>query len=89
LTDRAAEASDRVAAAQHVFNGRRPLRGCRDARDIAQQPGRPTRWIDMLPRHTPKRVALVVIAGLAVLAAFCMHGWTSNRPRPGEPARSA
>lgn len=47
------------------------------------------RWIDMLTRDTPKRIALVVIAGLAVLAAFCMHGWSSNRARPGEPARSS
>jgi hypothetical protein len=43
----------------------------------------------MLSRGTPKRIALVVIAGLAVLAAFCMHRWISNRARSGEPARSA
>jgi hypothetical protein len=47
------------------------------------------RWIDMLPRFTPKRIALVVIAGLAVFAAFCVHGWSPNRARPGEPARSS
>ena len=43
----------------------------------------------MLPRWPPKRIAHTVIAGLAVLAAFCMHGLISNRVRPGEPARSA
>jgi hypothetical protein len=43
----------------------------------------------MLTRDTPKRIALVVIAGLAVLAAFYMHGLSSNRARPGEPARSS
>ena len=46
------------------------------------------RWIDMLSRDTPKRIALVVVAGLAVLAAFCMHAWIPSRARPGEPARS-
>jgi hypothetical protein len=43
----------------------------------------------MLSRHTPKRIALVVIAGLAVLTAFWMHGSSSNRARPGEPARGS
>jgi hypothetical protein len=43
----------------------------------------------MLTRDTRKRIALVVIAGLAVLTAFCVHGWSSNRARPGESARSA
>lgn len=47
------------------------------------------RWMDMLPRFPPKRIALVMIAGLAVLAAFCMHAWTPDRARPGEPARSS
>jgi hypothetical protein len=42
----------------------------------------------MLARCTPKRIALVVIAGLAVLTAFCMHASISSRARPGEPARS-
>lgn len=43
----------------------------------------------MLSRDTPKRIALVVIAGLAVLAAFWMHASISNRGRPGEPARGS
>jgi hypothetical protein len=43
----------------------------------------------MLPRRTPQRIALVVIAGLAVLAAFCLHALASNRARPGEPVRSS
>ena len=42
----------------------------------------------MLSRDTPKRIALVVVAGLAVLAAFCMHAWIPSRARPGEPARN-
>jgi hypothetical protein len=43
----------------------------------------------MFPRFTPRRIVLIAIAGLAVFAAFCMHGWSSNRARSGEPARSA
>ena len=46
------------------------------------------RWIDMLSRDTPKRIALVVIAGLAVLAAFYLHASTSSRA-PRVPARSS
>jgi hypothetical protein len=43
----------------------------------------------MLARLIPKRIALVAIAGLAVVAAFCLHGLISSRARPGEPARSS
>jgi hypothetical protein len=75
----------------HVgFRGRRQAACFRHGRHITvQQRGGHARWIDMLARHTPKRIALVVIAGLAVLAAFCMHGWSSNRARRGEPAPSS